>query len=44
MGVNQAQRPQMYAALQRNFSRIYSSPAVTPAEVLAGIDSVVTSM
>lgn len=44
MGVNQAQRPQMYALLQKNFSRIYSSPVVTPAEVLAGIDGVVSSM
>ncbi len=44
MEVNQAQRPQFYALLQKNFSRIYSSPAVTPADVLAGISGVATSL
>jgi hypothetical protein len=44
MGMAPAERPAFYAALQQNFSRIYSSPAVTPAEVLAGISSVTSSM
>jgi hypothetical protein len=44
MELDRAQRPQFYALLQKNFSRIYSSPAVTPADVLAGISSVASSM
>jgi len=44
MGMVPAERPAFYAALQHNFSRIYSSPAVTPAEVLAGISTVTSSM
>ena len=44
MEMDQAARPQFYALLQKNFSRIYSSPAVTPAEVLAGISGVASSM
>jgi hypothetical protein len=44
MDVNQAERPQLYSALQKNFSRIYSSPSVTPAEVVANIGEVTSSM
>jgi len=44
MHVDQAQRPQLYAALQKNFSRIYSSPLVTPADVLVSISEVTSSM
>ncbi len=44
MQMDQTQRPRFYALLQQNFSRIYSSPAVTPADVLAGISGVATSM
>jgi hypothetical protein len=44
MDVNQAQRPQLYAALQKNFSRIYSSPSVTHADVLVSISEVTSSM
>ncbi len=44
MEVDQTQRPQFYALLQKNFSRIYSSPAVTPADVLANISNVASSM
>lgn len=44
MELNQTQRPQFYALLQKNFSRIYSSPAVTPADVLVEIRSVASSM
>jgi len=44
MAMTPTERPQFYAALQRNFSRIYSSPAVTPAEVVAGIDQVASSL
>jgi hypothetical protein len=44
MEVDQARRPQFYALLQKNFSQIYPSPAVTPADVLASIASVSSSM
>ncbi len=44
MEFNPAERPQFYTLLQKNFSRIYASPAVTPAEVLAGISDVASSM
>ena len=44
MEMSQAQRPRFYAQLQQNFSKIYSSPAVTPAEVVAGISDVASTM
>lgn len=44
MQMDQTQRPHFYALLQQNFSRIYPSPAVTPADVLANITEVVSSM
>lgn len=44
MEFDQAQRPQFYAELQKNFARIYGSAAVTPAEVLAAISDVASSM
>lgn len=44
MQLDQAQRPEFYALLQKNFSRIYSSPAVTPADVLANISHIAASM
>jgi hypothetical protein len=44
MALAPTERPQFFAALQQNFSRIYSSPAVTPADVLAGIGDVASSM
>jgi hypothetical protein len=40
MGLDPAKRPEFYALLQKNFSRIYPSPAVTAADVLANISSV----
>jgi len=43
MGMDPDARPGFYALLQSNFSRIYTSPAVTPAEVLSNIHTV-TSM
>jgi hypothetical protein len=44
MGMAQPQRPEFYSLLQKNFSRIYVSPAVTPADVLASISAVASSM
>jgi hypothetical protein len=44
MDLNQAQRPQLYALLQKNFTRIYTSPAVSPADVLRNISQVAASM
>lgn len=44
MALDQELRPQFYGALQQNFSQIYASAAVTPAEVLAGISGVASSM
>ena len=44
MEMSQAQRPRFSAQLQQNFSKIYSSPAVTPAEVVAGISDVASTM
>jgi hypothetical protein len=44
MQMDPVQRPQFYTLLQKNFSRIYTSPAVTPAEVLANINGVASSM
>jgi hypothetical protein len=44
MEIQEVQRPHLYAVLQQNFSRIYTSPAVTPADVLANIDAVVGSL
>jgi hypothetical protein len=44
MEVQQAEWPHLYAVLQQNFSRIYTSPAVTPADVLQNISAVVGSM
>lgn len=44
MEIDQARRLEFYTLLQKNFSRIYPSPAVTPADVLAGIASVSSSM
>jgi hypothetical protein len=41
MEIQQAERPHLYAVLQQNFSRIYTSPAVTPADVLQNISAVV---
>lgn len=40
MGLDPAKRREFYAVLQKNFSRIYTSPAVTAADVLANISSV----
>jgi hypothetical protein len=44
MEVDQVRQPRFNALLQQNFSRIYTSPAVTPAEVLANISHVASSM
>jgi len=44
MEVTPAQRPELYARLQQNFSRIYPSPAVTPADVLRNISQITSSM
>lgn len=44
MEVEQAERPQLYAHLQKHFSRIYPTASVTHAEVLANIGDVVSTM
>ncbi len=44
MKMDEAQRPLFYATLQKNFSRIYASPTVTPAEVLSRIGEVASVM
>jgi hypothetical protein len=44
MEVTQAERPQLYTHLQKNFSRIYPSSGVTHADVLANISEVVSAM
>ena len=44
MAVDQAQRPQFYALLQKHFSRIYTSPAVTNVEVVRHIGEVASLM
>ncbi len=44
IGMEQTRRPEFYSLLQKNFSRIYASPAVTPADVLASIGVVASSM
>jgi hypothetical protein len=44
MEVGQAERPQLYAHLQKHFSQIYPTASVTHAEVLANIGDVVSTM
>lgn len=44
MALESSQHLRFFALLQQDFPRIYSSPTVTPAEVLAGIDRVASSL